>query len=87
MHMAVILLRNFASRCVWYYVPVEVIFFCGQTLSLGLIKYHAMKRYTVGRTYLSKFFYTRTGWEKLVFFTTRSQHSRIEVLDKHWMCV
>jgi hypothetical protein len=83
MHMVVILLTNLASRCVWYYVPVYVIFICGQTLSLGINKHHTMKTYTVGRTYLSKCSYIRTSWEKFFCFTTRSQYSRIEVLDKH----
>jgi hypothetical protein len=84
MYMALILLPNFDSRWVWYYVPVYVIFICGQTLSLGLIKHHAMKTYTVGRTYLSKRSYTRTSWEKFICFTIWLQYSLLETLAKHW---
>jgi len=54
MHMALILLHNFANRCGWYYVPVYIILICGQMLSLGLIKHHSVKTYRVGRTYVSK---------------------------------
>jgi len=54
MHEALIILYNFVNRCGWYYVPVHVILICAQMLSLGLIKHHAVKTYTVGRTYVSK---------------------------------
>jgi hypothetical protein len=87
MHMALILLPIFGNRCVWYYVPVYVIFTRETTLSLGLFKPHAMKTYIVGRTYLSQCSYTRTSWGKFVSFTIRSQYSRLEALEKHWVCV